>query len=192
MAKIRCFIAIPVPERIRERCLEIQTSLQDSSSVCRWVDPKNFHLTLNFLGEIDELQLVSACQIVKKLTKNHPPFQISLTGVGCFPNLRRPKVLWIGVNLGADICIQLQSELSNHLAEEMGYRPEDRKFHPHLTMARIGTQSENLSWPGILKPYESQEFGEWNVDEIVVMESDFSRSSPDYHVLSRGVLAAKN
>src|SRR4051812_18793089 len=102
MARIRTFIGIDVGEAIRQRAASLQEKLGRSASGVKWVEEHNLHITLLFLGEVDQLDLVSICRMVKERTRDVAPFTLGITGVGAFPSARRPKILWAGIEEGAE------------------------------------------------------------------------------------------
>src|SRR5580704_7955455 len=102
MARIRSFIAVNIAEAVRKKAAALQEKLARSAAGVKWVDPASMHLTLLFLGEVEELEVVSICRVVKEQAATLPAFGLEFGGLGAFPTPRRPKILWIGVARGAD------------------------------------------------------------------------------------------
>src|ERR1700730_712599 len=100
MARLRTFIAVDIGKTIRDRAVALQEKLAQASSAVKWVEPKNLHVTLLFLGEVDDREVPAVCRVAAEQTGKHSSFRMSIEGVGCFPNPRRPRVLWIGVGEG--------------------------------------------------------------------------------------------
>src|SRR5579863_2355390 len=105
MARVRTFIALDPGKAIRERMVALQISLGRTGAEVKWVEPENLHVTLLFLGEVDNRDLVPVCRAVEEAARGRQAFELSIEGAGCFPNMRRPRVLWIGAGQGAhDVC----------------------------------------------------------------------------------------
>src|SRR5207302_241136 len=95
MARVRTFIALDLSTTVRERLVSLQESLARPGAEVKWAQPKNLHVTLLFLGEVDEREVVKVCKAVEEETLKHPAFELAIEGVGCFPNMRRPHVVWV-------------------------------------------------------------------------------------------------
>ena len=101
-----------------------------------WVKPENLHLTLRFLGEVEEARLPELSKAIASSLQGTSPFPLALGGLGAFPDLRFPRVIWIGVKRGAEELSALQARLEEGL-QRIGFSPEDRPFSPHLTLGRV-------------------------------------------------------
>src|SRR6476646_9096736 len=101
MARIRTFIAVDLAAGVKDRLIALQEQLGRSGSGVKWTRPENLHLTLLFLGEVDQLEVVSICRAVQQRARKHAPFAVDVAGLGAFPNARRPKILWAGIADGA-------------------------------------------------------------------------------------------
>lgn len=134
----RLFIAIDLPERIRDDI----TSTYMAIPGAKWIEDSQIHLTLRFIGEVDgetERRIDSALQSITS-----PPFSLSIKGVGHFPPRKEPRVLWVGVSDDQNL-LKLQSKIERTLIS-IGLAPEDRKFHPHITIARLnGSPHEKVA-----------------------------------------------
>src|SRR5687767_7627551 len=111
MSRLRTFIAVELEKGIRSRCLTLQETLARSAEDVKWVEAENLHVTLLFLGEVDERDLPAVCQVVGAACAEISPFTMSIEGVGCFPNLRRPRTLWVGVGRGTQDLVALHDAL---------------------------------------------------------------------------------
>src|SRR5262245_14347305 len=100
MGRIRTFIAVDIGETIRGHVADLQRKLGRVGAGVKWVEPDNLHITLLFLGEVDELAVLNVCRAVADVAKPVVPFQLEIEGLGAFPNARRPKILWVGVKSG--------------------------------------------------------------------------------------------
>lgn len=133
---MRSFIAIELPEAIQELLSELSARLRESGANASWVRPGNIHLTLRFLGEVDEDGLDRLAEVLSERYTSVSPFPLSVRGIGAFPNLRRPSVIWAGVGPveGALTEVQAAAEAA---AQAIGLPEESKSFHPHLTLARL-------------------------------------------------------
>lgn len=135
---MRTFLAIEVPRAQREVVYTIIKEATEKNLPVRWVNFENLHLTLKFLGEIDEKKKNEITPVITEVAKKFAPFPMSLEGIGCFPGPKNPRVLWVGVKESAEKLIEIANTLEEHLSR-LGFKKEDKKFHPHLTFGRIKT-----------------------------------------------------
>lgn len=188
MARTRTFLAINLGDAIRDRAKAVQAELAALGANVKWVEPRNFHLTLQFLGDLDDRDLAQLGRVVGKALGKIEPFRLALGGLGAFPNLRRPKVLWAGVTEGADDVMQLFQTLEAALLDAQLYRSEDRAYTPHLTLGRTAGEEDGAILAPALANYRGWTAGMTMVDEVLLMASDFKRGGPDYSVLGRVTL----
>jgi 2'-5' RNA ligase len=136
---IRLFVAIPLPDELRRRAAALCRGI----AAAKWVDPDNMHLTLRFIGEVDEPQ---GGDIVDALdTVGGAPFALTLSGAGHFGSDRRVRAVWLGVEKSAALNA-LQARIESALARA-GLAPEGRKFHPHVTLARMKSRASGEVGP---------------------------------------------
>jgi len=149
---LRAFIAIDIPDGVRKavhtKAVELRRRMADDA--VRWVRPEGYHLTLKFLGEIETAQVPLIEAAMGSAADGIGRFSLRLGSLGVFPNQRRPRVLWVAVEGGADSLGRLQSRLEQALGP-IGFKTEGRSFHPHLTLARIKRPLE----PGALSTLQS-------------------------------------
>src|SRR5262249_19626468 len=100
MARVRTFIAVDIGKSIRDKIVALQESLARAGTEVKWVEPENLHVSLLFLGEVDLRDVPEICRSVAECCRRHAPFSLSVETAGCFPNARRPRVLWVGVREG--------------------------------------------------------------------------------------------
>ena len=133
---MRCFLAIELPEPVREALACLCARLRRSDARVSWPRPGNLHLTLRFLGEIDAACSDAIQALLRTELSSHPAMRLHVNGTGAFPNLRRPSVVWAGVS-GSDaelVTIQAACEAA---AQSVGLKPEPKVFRPHITLGRI-------------------------------------------------------
>ena len=136
MPNVRTFIAVDLPTEVKSQIGEILSPLKPLSRSIRWVRAAGLHLTLKFLGEIPEEQLPDLVTALEEVLFGRAAFDFRLSGLGGFPNLRRPRVLWIGVPEGDEPLRELAGAVEKALIP-CGYPPEKRPFSPHLTIGRV-------------------------------------------------------
>ncbi len=137
MESIRCFIAIELPPEVKGELTRLQNKLRSACGNCaRWVDPNGIHLTLKFLGNVPRDKIDSVTRAIEEAVRGIPQFKLALTECGCFPNMRRPQVVWVGVSGDTDRLNELVKRIEESLAR-LGFKPEGRPFTPHLTLGRV-------------------------------------------------------
>lgn len=186
MAKTRTFIAIESTDTIRRRAAGLIDRLRPYAPSARWVEEENVHLTLFFLGELGDAELADVCSRAEWAARANAPFAIRVKGVGAFPDVSRPRAVWMGVTEGAEPLKRLQADLEEAVAD-MAPRGENRGFVPHWTLARLGRRGGGVSphLSGALANLADYDAGEMNVDEILVMSSELRPEGPEYYPMAR-------
>lgn len=182
MPGIRTFVAIPLPEEVRASLAELRSALPPAPPGLRWGRVEQAHLTLVFLGDLDETAVASACRAVREAAGAARPFAADLSGLGAFPRPDRARVVWVGWGAGAAEATALQAVVARALAAAMGDRGDDRPFAPHVTVARTG---EPLDLRAHLAAGRGWRGPPWRVDAIDVLASDLRPSGAVHRVLMR-------
>ena len=191
MARQRTFLAVEIAGPARLAAIELQRRLDAAAGPgIKWVDAANLHVTLLFLGDIDGRELVAVCQVVAAGAARVEPFGLRLTGVGAFPNSRRPKTVFAGVTDGATELATLYATLSPPLAELGVTRQEDRAYTPHLTLGRVSSEADGEKLAAELPRHATWTGGQTAVSEVVVFTSELARSGPQYTAVARAPLGA--
>jgi 2'-5' RNA ligase len=186
---VRSFVAINLPDDVREalqRVAEEQRASMPERGI-RWSRVSGIHLTLKFLGDVAESDLPAIKAALVQCCVDHVPFSFTVGGMGCFPNVKRPRVLWVGVTDETGKLVTLQRDVDRHL-EGLGFAREKRAFHPHLTLGRTrrGLRSSELTRIGeAVASSEIGELGVVRVDEIHLMRSDLRPDGAVYTSLQR-------
>jgi len=180
---MRIFIAVELPDSVREKLAELQEKLKVTEDKVRWVKPSLIHLTMKFLGEVKEKELEKAIQITGNIATRFSVFKIKIGKIGMFPS-SSPRVIWAGVNEGKDILEALAEELERGLSKE-GFARERKKWTPHLTLGRVKILKEREKLKNLILSYEEAEGGEARVRELSVIQSYLTREGPIYTVLKR-------
>jgi len=133
---LRTFIALDIPSSVLKTITDIQNRFKSLGLHASWVRPGNIHLTLRFLGDIDPGQVPGIRDKITEALASCPPFRLSLERAGVFPDLKRPRVLWVGLKDEEETLQTLQTGIEKAL-ENAGFPADPRPFSPHLTLARI-------------------------------------------------------
>jgi len=187
MEQIRSFIAIELPDELKEGLVRLQAQLKLSNpSSVKWVDPYSIHLTLKFLGNIAVGRISEITRAIEEAAQGMSPFHLEVKGLGVFPNLRRVQVAWVGMSGEIDKLRRLQQRIESNLVP-LGFTAESRPFTPHLTLARL----RDRALPG-----ERERFGQLiditkfeagytiEADAINLMKSQLTREGAVYSRLS--------
>lgn len=175
---MRLFIAIEVPEAIKEGVFRAIEPVKALKADVRWVTPAAFHLTLKFLGEVDEKGLEEVKAALGGLP-TIPPSTMRVQGAGAFPGLKNPRVLWIGAEEPSGHLAVIQGELEDRL-EAQGFPREDRPFHPHLTVGRVKSFKRTRELADGLGALKGLLFGEFPLEEVVLFKSDLKPAGAVY------------
>lgn len=178
MEAIRAFIAIELPAALRQHLGEVEKEIQSRAGegarrAVRWVPVENMHLTLKFLGEVSTGSLEALSRMLQVEAARHKPFSLMVGGLGAFPNLRRPRVIWVGLEAPPDL-LSLQHSIEAETSR-LGYPAEERPFSPHLTLGRIAQNAlptEVALVSRVLGDTSLGAFGQVQVDQLHLFRSD--------------------
>ena len=169
---MRAFIAIEIPQDIRDELARVIGQLKDSivarSGEMKWVKPGAIHLTLKFLGDIKEDKIETACSIVKEIISKYEHFQVELSGIGTFAS--PPKVIWIGIKDEDEILKQIADELDSALCK-IGLEKSTRKFRPHLTLCRIKSLKAGQNTEDVMPEFEDYQGPDLPVETVCLYHS---------------------
>ncbi len=186
--RIRTFIAVTASPGIRQAALKLTTLLSPAVGDVKWVLPENMHWTLQFLGEVEQLEIPGVCSAVAAGALEVDSFDLEVRGAGAFPAPDRPRTLWIGAGAGAQAMVALHDAIQRKLSR-LGYRSEHRRFVPHLTLGRAGRNSPARPLVRELAGLAEFDAGSMLVDEVTVFASKPTSDGPLYEVLARAPLA---
>jgi len=179
---IRSFLAIELPKPILRKIEEVQGDLRSTRADVRWVNPEKIHLTLKFFGNIEESRIEPIFKSIEEPIRNTLPFSLEVRGVGAFPHLRNPRVIWMGLVDGREVLVSFQKQIETQL-EKIGFQPEDRPFHPHLTLGRMKSSRGKEELVGRMERHKEEEFGDFQVERVILFKSDLKPSGPIYTLL---------
>lgn len=175
---VRTFISIEISQSIKERIGRLQETLREIEAHVSWTKPSNIHLTLKFLGGVEATRVDAVCKALERAAGGIGPFEIEVSGAGCFPSPRSPRVLWVGFSVVPEPLEQLYASIEDKLARE-GFPREKRKFSPHLTIGRVRTphNAARIADELIAVGFTSETF---TVAEVIVMRSDLKPTGSIY------------
>jgi 2'-5' RNA ligase len=180
MAKtIRTFIAIKLPESIIISIREIQEYIRTNGFNLRWVRPENIHLTLKFLGDIKEDGIENVTTAIYDSVKTYVPMSLCAKGVGVFPGIKRPRVVWVGVSGQIESLVGLQKRLEEAL-EVLGFEKEKRPFSGHLTLGRIKGRIDPKRFGDVLKKYVGFTSETFYADKVILYKSELKPTGAVY------------
>ena len=195
MRTMRTFIAVNIPVDIKQNLQEEIDRLRAliRGENVRWVRPEGIHLTLKFLGEISDSSLGEIHQTLEREVEKHPTCTLRVGGFGCFPNRRRPRVLWIGITEDKGTLAQVQSSIHEKLVP-LGFEKEERPFHPHLTLGRVRrnvSKSDLNQLQDAVNEFVVGQIGKFEVREIHLIESILKPSGAEYSTLGEYTLGSR-
>lgn len=185
---MRTFIAIELSKETKDWIAHLQGQLKNSGADVKWVEPENIHLTLKFLGEIDNKQLSNIIKVLQDSNQNRNSFYIRLSSLGAFPKINFPRVIWIGIDKGEAESKQIATDLEEELAKIGIPKEEKRPFSCHITLGRLRSvlnrdrlikDLDNLA-NNFTPPAPGTEF---LVTKITLFKSTLTPRGPIYEIL---------
>jgi RNA 2',3'-cyclic 3'-phosphodiesterase len=178
---VRLFVALDLPENVRKALGELTARLKSQFPRTRWVRPEGMHITIKFIGETDPGKL-DPIRAALETIHSSAPVEMSLRGVGFFPNERHPRVAWCGVEASPNLA-QLAADASQALVP-LGIPAESRSFVPHLTLARFSSPDGLEMLASAVSNFKSHEFGSERASEFHLFESILKPSGAEYNRLA--------
>jgi RNA 2',3'-cyclic 3'-phosphodiesterase len=176
---MRLFIAIELPLEIKQGLAKMQEQLKGGGAGASWTRPEGIHLTLKFLGEVPETKVPEIMSALTAAVLGTGKFRLAVGGAGAFPNVRNPRVLWVGVSGALENLAALQAAVEGPMVK-LGFEPEDRKFSPHLTLARIKYLRPRDNWQKAIEEIKDINLGGFEVDRVSLMKSELKRTGAEY------------
>ncbi|EGJ50290.1 RNA 2',3'-cyclic phosphodiesterase [Desulfocurvibacter africanus] len=177
---MRLFIGIPLPEEYQQGLARLRDRLGSCvRSKLGWTRQGNWHMTLKFLGEVDEELARDVGQALAGLCLT--PFTLQAAGAGFFPNLRKPRVFWVGLARGGEECAQWAAMVEDAM-EPLGFAREERDFRPHLTLARV-KEARRDDWAALMRDADREEWPAVRVEGLVLWQSKLGPGGPAYEAL---------
>lgn len=182
MRKIRSFVALPLAGSIRGGATKLIRKLSELDGGIKWVPTDNLHLTLKFLGDVENTEVHDISKVVSEICYQYDPFPLRFAGTGAFPDLSRPRILYIGVEDPTGALVEMVSEIETGLAD-LGFKPEPRDYRPHLTIGRSRNRRISEEALEVLQAHAEKEFGEMETDVVELIASFLDKKGPTYNVM---------
>jgi len=186
---MRSFIAIKLPEEVRNTLAKLQDKLKTQGADVKWVEPVNIHLTLKFLGEINDKQLDKIIKILEEVAVNKKCFQMHISSIGAFPKIHFPRVIWVGLDKGEKETKELAKELEEKISV-VGIPGESRPFSSHITIGRTRSDLNRTKLAEDLKTIDFLGGPEFTVSKINLLKSTLTPKGALYEDLKEASLKA--
>lgn len=168
---MRTFIALELSRESQEALGRLIEEVRPELGRLSWVKPENMHLTLKFLGEVAEESIEGIKEALSRIAEEHSKIRYRILGLGCFPNARRPRVLWAGMKGEIEKAAALQAAVEEALSR-LGFQKENRRFSPHITVARIKGYIDSQQLSSVLGRYGAKLIGRESGGIIALMKSE--------------------
>jgi 2'-5' RNA ligase len=188
---IRSFLAFELPTDIKKIVAQVSKEIRQLTLNVRWVDVENIHLTIVFMGNINEQEIPHMSQAIEKVCLRYPPFHVSLKSLGAFPNTRRPRVIWLGLQGDTEKMSFFKKALQKHL-KPFGIKEEKRSFKPHLTLGRFKNPGPVDSLlDNFIGTYKDLSGPECPLNELILFKSDLKPGGAEYTKLKTWSLSGR-
>ncbi len=182
--EVRAFIAIELPESVKSFLKSISAELKKCGGPVKWVRPEGIHLTLKFLGSVPNDLLHRIQEAAQPLFEKQQPTQLHVCNLGAFPDLKRPRVVWAGLEDPAGVLVPLVNRLET-VMEPLGFPKENRPFNPHLTLGRFKSNERNSELIEAIRQKMDITGPSFVADHAVLFESVLKPSGAEYLQLFR-------
>jgi len=187
--EIRCFIALNLPSELKGRLAELEAQLKEARADVGWVKPENIHLTLKFLGGVEEDRIPVVKGAIQEGLCEAGSLALAFVGLGVFPNPRFPRVVWVGVKGETERLQKLQERLEQAM-REVGFPREARSFSPHITLGRMRSRQGAPGLMDLVGRLGEYELGSMKAESIELMRSQLHPAGAIYTVLERFPLSS--
>lgn len=184
---VRTFIAVKIPENITSGLGDLQQGLKHHEIDIRWVRPENIHLTLKFLGDVQTKDIDNISRAITRTADGIATISLKAKGIGVFPGIKRPRVLWVGLTGQLEFLMQLQQTLDSNL-KDIGLLQEKRPFKGHLTIGRIKTRMNAKKLGDALIAFRNFETETFIADKIILFKSELKPQGAVYTQLASAPL----
>jgi 2'-5' RNA ligase len=181
---MRLFIAIELPDEIKQGIARVQEELRKAGADAGWTRPEGIHLTLKFLGEVPEAKVQEIMTALTAAAKGIGMLKLEVEGAGAFPHAKSPRVLWTGVRGDTEKLAALQAAIEDGM-EQLGFDREARKFSPHLTLARIKFPKHRDNWQQMIEEIKNVMLGSFEAGHVSLMQSELKREGAVYTEVGR-------
>lgn len=181
---MRCFLAVDLPDRLAEGIRSVQARFDDADGL-RFVDPESAHVTLKFLGDVDEKRVPAVEEALETAVDDAgvAPFDATVAGLGVFPSLDYISVVWVGVDRGGEEMTRLHEAIERETTA-IGFDSEDHDFTPHVTIARMDDARGKDHVQQVVRE-DAPTLGTFRVEQVRLTESTLTPDGPEYETVTR-------
>jgi 2'-5' RNA ligase len=187
---MRLFIAFPLEASVKDELAKILADFKPKSDAVKWVERNNLHLTSRFLGETHQDEVPKIEERLDGIAAKYEPFDSVMTRIGGFPNLRRPRVIWVGMEKNVDFMTKIATHVELAM-QDIGFEAETKRFQAHLTLGRVKDPRRLEELTGYLQDYRFDPIP-IRFDRLVLFKSTLTRTGPIYDRLHEAVLGVKS
>lgn len=176
---IRAFIALEIDQLHKQKLTELISCLKKSNADVKWVNENQMHFTLKFLGNIEKDMVHKISNILKSIVNDFKTFTIQFSKIGVFPNMRRPRVVWIGIAKGSDSLRLLNDKIETHL-EGLGFQREKREYKAHLTLGRVRSSKNIGDLTKLIEEVDFESQDDIKIDKLILFQSTLTPKGAIY------------
>jgi 2'-5' RNA ligase len=188
----RTFVALEIPVDKGAKLERLQALIAPDAPGARWLEPRHLHVTLTFLGDVDDTELNTVCRAVQHAAAEFEPLELSLLGLGAFPDPKKPRAIWVGLTGPALGALEEMRRAIADAVGKVGYPPTDDRFTPHVTIGRVKTgRGPGVDLSGAVRQHAGWSAGLFLVAEVVTYASTPLPEGPSYTALARAPLLGK-
>ncbi|KKL18460.1 hypothetical protein LCGC14_2475310, partial [marine sediment metagenome] len=174
-----------------QRLAEAQEALKAAGAIVRWVSPGNMHLTVKFLGPVEDQQLPDVCRAAEEIAGKVAPFEFAATALTSVPPAGQMRMVWCGIDEPTGRLAEM-AELAELAYAEIGFKPEIRQFQPHLTLGRVKSGRNVPQLRQAVAAFADSGFGAQRAEEFIVFGSELGRGGPTYTPLATAALKGQD
>ncbi|MFC1624541.1 RNA 2',3'-cyclic phosphodiesterase [Candidatus Omnitrophota bacterium] len=183
MNTIRTFIAVEIDPSNKQKISEVIAQLKRADSDIKWINESQMHLTLKFLGNIEKSSVQKISDIIKPIADSFNAFMIQFSQIGAFPNMRHPRVIWLGIDKGSESLKLLNKEIETGL-EKNGFQKEGREYKAHLTLGRVKSLKNIQEAMRLLSEISFEPQSEIKITRLVLFQSTLTPKGAIYTPLA--------
>jgi 2'-5' RNA ligase len=183
MNMIRTFIAIDTPEEFKPEISKVQYLLKNVGAEVRWEQEKKFHITLKFLGDVNESIMPGMLSHLDSVLSECSSFELTYGNLGCFPNKKFPKIIWVGAQNSDGNLNKIQSIIEDELIS-FGFKRENKHFTPHITIGRVKGEKNLRDLVSFMETVTLAP-RTFHINEVVVMKSVLKQLGSEYEILQK-------
>ncbi len=181
--EIRAFLALDLPENVSRFLDDISSQLKKSRADVRWVNPTSIHLTLKFLGNVNRSRIQDIENVMSPIFAIQRELELKISGIGAFPNMSQPRVIWVGVSDPSGRLVKVVSSIEKAF-NDLGFDPESRPFNPHLTLGRTRSNNGKERLVDLIESMRPNAGISFVADRAILFQSVLGPAGPRYNVVS--------